>query len=77
MRIVVTAAVLASLLAPAVAHAGAGNPDRTFGRRGTVTLKATSADAVGSIQQDSTELIKRLGSSDPASQHSAKSAAAV
>src|SRR3954462_6670251 len=42
-----TLALLAFVLAPAVAHAAAGDPDRTFGRRGTVTLKATSADAVG------------------------------
>jgi uncharacterized delta-60 repeat protein len=39
------AAVL--LLAPAAAHARAGDPDRTFASRGTVTLKATDADAVG------------------------------
>jgi uncharacterized delta-60 repeat protein len=35
------------LLLPAVAYAGPGDPDRGFGRRGTVTLKATDADAVG------------------------------
>jgi uncharacterized delta-60 repeat protein len=35
------------LLAPAAAAARAGDPDRDFGRRGTVTLKATAADAVG------------------------------
>jgi len=41
-------AVLALLLAlPTAAHAAAGDPDRDFGRRGTVTLKATDADAVG------------------------------
>ena len=40
--------VLALLLAlPTAAHAAAGDPDRDFGRRGTVTLKATDADAVG------------------------------
>ncbi len=32
---------------PTAAHAAAGDPDRDFGRRGTVTLKATDADAVG------------------------------
>jgi uncharacterized delta-60 repeat protein len=40
-------AVLLLLAVPASAEAAAGDPDRTFGRRGTVTLKATSADAVG------------------------------
>src|SRR3954471_20516738 len=44
----VTAALLASLLVPAAAWAGPGDPDRSFGTRGTVTLKATDADAVGS-----------------------------
>ncbi|RKQ92784.1 putative delta-60 repeat protein [Solirubrobacter pauli] len=40
--------VLALLLAlPSTALAAAGDPDRDFGRRGTVTLKATDADAVG------------------------------
>ncbi|MDA0182547.1 hypothetical protein OJ997_19715 [Solirubrobacter phytolaccae] len=40
--------VLAFLLAlPTAAYAAAGDPDRDFGRRGTVTLKATDADAVG------------------------------
>jgi uncharacterized delta-60 repeat protein len=43
----VLAALLAALLVPAVASARAGDPDRTFGTRGTVTLKATDADAVG------------------------------
>ncbi|MBE2317339.1 delta-60 repeat domain-containing protein [Solirubrobacter sp. CPCC 204708] len=39
---------LALLLAlPAPAFAAAGDPDTDFGRRGTVTLKATDADAVG------------------------------
>ena len=32
---------------PASAHAAAGDPDRDFGRRGTVTLKAADTDAVG------------------------------
>ncbi|WP_028062727.1 delta-60 repeat domain-containing protein [Solirubrobacter soli] len=35
------------LLVPSVASARAGDPDRSFGRQGTVTLKATAADAVG------------------------------
>jgi uncharacterized delta-60 repeat protein len=39
--------VLLLLALPASAHAAAGDPDRSFGRRGTVTLKATSADAAG------------------------------
>jgi uncharacterized delta-60 repeat protein len=40
--------VLAALaLAPAAAQARPGQPDDDFGRRGTVTLKATAADAVG------------------------------
>jgi uncharacterized delta-60 repeat protein len=34
-------------LAPAVARASGDEPDRAFGQRGTVTLKATDADAVG------------------------------
>ena len=34
-------------LAPAVARASGDGPDRAFGQRGTVTLKATDADAVG------------------------------
>jgi uncharacterized delta-60 repeat protein len=41
------AALALLLLVPAAAQARAGDPDRAFGRRGTVTLKATSADAVG------------------------------
>ncbi len=42
------AAALALLAAfPAAAHARAGDPDRGFGRAGTVTLKAVNADAVG------------------------------
>ena len=36
------------LLAPAAAHARAGDPDRGFAQRGTLTLKATDADASGS-----------------------------
>ena len=41
------AAALVLLLVPAAAaQARAGDPDRAFGRRGTVTLKATAADAV-------------------------------
>src|ERR1700754_780262 len=39
--------VLLLLAVPATAEAAAGDPDRAFGRRGTVTLKATDADAVG------------------------------
>ena len=40
-------ALLALLCLPAAALAGSGDPDSHFGRRGTVTLKATDADAVG------------------------------
>jgi uncharacterized delta-60 repeat protein len=41
------AATLLALLVPtAAAQARAGDPDTAFGRRGTVTLKATAADAV-------------------------------
>jgi uncharacterized delta-60 repeat protein len=43
----ILAALLLLLLAPAAAQARAGDPDTAFGRRGTVTLKATAADAVG------------------------------
>jgi uncharacterized delta-60 repeat protein len=43
----ILAALALLLLLPAVADARAGDPDRGFGRRGTVTLKATAADAVG------------------------------
>src|SRR3954462_501266 len=39
--------VLLLLALPSSAFAAAGDPDRTFGRRGTVTLKGTHADAVG------------------------------
>src|SRR3954452_3865887 len=42
-----TLAVLLVLALPASAEAAAGDPDRGFGRQGTVTLKATDADAVG------------------------------
>src|SRR3954454_12190291 len=42
-----TLAVLFVLALPASAEAAAGDPDRGFGRQGTVTLKATNADAVG------------------------------
>src|SRR3954465_12481081 len=40
-------AVLVLLAVPAAPEASAGAPDRGFGHRGTVTLKATDADAVG------------------------------
>jgi uncharacterized delta-60 repeat protein len=39
--------VLLLLALPSSAFAAAGDPDRGFGRRGTVTLKATNASAVG------------------------------
>jgi uncharacterized delta-60 repeat protein len=39
--------VLLLLALPSSAFAAAGDPDRAFGRRGTVTLKATAASAVG------------------------------
>lgn len=45
MRVLLVFALLLAL--PASVHAAAGAPDRDFGRRGTVTLKATDADAVG------------------------------
>src|SRR3954452_12838501 len=41
------AALALLLFAPAAAQAHAGDPDRSFGRRGTVTLTAPSADAAG------------------------------
>jgi len=44
-RILASLAVL--LLVPAAAQARVGDPDRAFGSQGTVTLKATDADAVG------------------------------
>src|SRR3954467_3351090 len=40
-------ALLPLFLLPAGALAGPGDPDTHFGRHGTVTLKATDADAVG------------------------------
>jgi uncharacterized delta-60 repeat protein len=43
----ILAGLLVLALAPAAAQARAGEPDRAFGRSGTVTLKATAADAVG------------------------------
>jgi uncharacterized delta-60 repeat protein len=43
----ILAALILLMLAPAAAQARAGDPDRAFGRQGTVTLKATAADAVG------------------------------
>ena len=46
MRILAALALL-MLVLPAAASARAGDPDRAFGRQGTVTLKATAADAVG------------------------------
>jgi len=45
MKLLVTLLLLLAL--PSSALAAAGDPDSTFGRRGTVTLKATDADAVG------------------------------
>jgi uncharacterized delta-60 repeat protein len=42
-----TAALAALLLFPAAALAAPGDPDRRFGQRGSVTLNATDADAVG------------------------------
>ncbi|HWK27092.1 MAG TPA: delta-60 repeat domain-containing protein [Solirubrobacter sp.] len=47
MRLPLAAALLALAVFPAGAAARAGEPDHAFGRRGTVTLKATGADAVG------------------------------
>src|ERR1700754_3656818 len=43
----ILAALLLLMLVPAAAQARAGDPDGRFGRRGSVTLKATNADAVG------------------------------
>ena len=40
-------AVVALLAAPAVAHARAGDIQRSFGTRGTQTLNVRKADAVG------------------------------
>jgi uncharacterized delta-60 repeat protein len=42
----ILAAALFLMLAPAAAQARPGDPDNAFGRKGTVTLKATAADAV-------------------------------
>jgi uncharacterized delta-60 repeat protein len=46
LRCIALVALLLAL-APAAARASGDEPDRTFGQRGTVTLKATDADAVG------------------------------
>src|SRR4029079_13164682 len=43
----ILAALALLLLVPSAASARAGDPDRSFGRQGTVTLKATAAAAVG------------------------------
>jgi uncharacterized delta-60 repeat protein len=45
LRAVIGIAIALAL--PATAEARAGDPDGSFGRHGTVTLKATGADAVG------------------------------
>jgi uncharacterized delta-60 repeat protein len=47
MSRILLVALGALALAPAAAQARPGEPDRDFGRRGTVTLKASTADAVG------------------------------
>jgi uncharacterized delta-60 repeat protein len=47
MTRILAAALLLALLLPVAAQARAGDPDKRFGRQGTVTLKATAADAVG------------------------------
>ncbi|HEX6024956.1 MAG TPA: hypothetical protein VFZ00_23395 [Solirubrobacter sp.] len=47
MARILLAALAALALVPAAAQARPGEPDRNFGRRGTVTLKAADADAVG------------------------------
>src|SRR6476661_41083 len=39
--------LIAALMAPAVARARAGRPDRHFGTAGTQTLNAKNSDAVG------------------------------
>jgi uncharacterized delta-60 repeat protein len=44
---IVVALLVAGLFAPAAAQARAGQPDRHFGNRGTQTLNAKNADAVG------------------------------
>ncbi len=46
MKRFIAAALVCMLLPAAAAQARAGDPDTSFGRRGTVTLKATGADAV-------------------------------
>src|SRR4051812_49895802 len=46
-RTIPLAAAVLALTAPAAAHARAGQPDRSFGARGTATLKATTGDAAG------------------------------
>src|SRR4051812_10491620 len=43
----ILAALLLTFLLPVAAQARAGDPDKRFGRQGTVSLKATAADAVG------------------------------
>ena len=47
MSRILLVALAALALAPAAAQARPGDPDNRFGRRGTVTLKAIAADAVG------------------------------
>jgi uncharacterized delta-60 repeat protein len=47
MSRILFAALVALALAPATAQARPGDPDTRFGNRGTVTLKAVAADAVG------------------------------
>jgi uncharacterized delta-60 repeat protein len=46
MKRLLAATLLVLLVPTAAAQARAGDPDTAFGRRGTVTLKATAADAV-------------------------------
>src|SRR6478735_3993087 len=47
MKRFIAAALVCMFLPAAAAQARASDPDTSFGRRGTVTLKATAADAVG------------------------------
>src|SRR3954451_11080594 len=47
MTRILAAALLLTFLLPVAAQARAGDPDKRFGRQGTVSLKATAADAVG------------------------------
>src|SRR5262245_22016941 len=47
MTRILVAALMLLLAAPAAALAGPGDPMRSFERRGTATLRATAADAVG------------------------------